>query len=130
MQAVGVQGPQVGGAPLRRRRLPCAGSATPPHPHLTQPLPCTNPLPRSYHSATLVGGEVWICGGSEADSVLGDVFVFNPTTRTFRQPRLRGDLTLLKRTAHDACVHPLRPHCLLLFGGYGGQIDTATQEYT
>ena len=97
------------------------------------PNPCrTTPparLPASYQSATLVGDEVWVCGGADIDSVSTDVLAFSPATHTFRQPRLRGNLALLRRTAHGACVHPLRPHCLLLFGGYGGQIDSATQEY-
>lgn len=70
-----------------------------------------------------------MCGGSDATTVVGDVLVYSPTARAFRQPRLRGELSLLHRTAHGACAHPLRPHCLLLFGGYGGTMNSATQEY-
>jgi hypothetical protein len=31
----------------------------------------------------------------------------------------RGNLKLLQRTAHSACIHPERPHCILIYGGYG-----------
>ncbi|KAI7841997.1 hypothetical protein COHA_004340 [Chlorella ohadii] len=84
---------------------------------------------RSYHSATLIGGKVWLVSGGDAETVFGDCIVFDPQTHTYERPNLRGDLSLLMRTAHGACVHPHRPECLLLFGGYGGQLDSATQEY-
>jgi hypothetical protein len=44
--------------------------------------------------------------------------IFDLTTRTWRQPRLQGDVVLLHRTAHAACLHPTRPEAILLFGGY------------
>lgn len=66
---------------------------------------------------------------ARADTVLGGALVYNPTTRTVREPRLVGDVLLLRRTAHGACLHPLRPDCILLVGGYGGEVDAATQEY-
>ena len=34
----------------------------------------------------------------------------------------RGHTHLLQRTAHGACLHPLHPHVVLLFGGYGGRL--------
>lgn len=111
----------------------------------------------SYHTATVINGEVWLCGGGDssqvcercaADSgrccahsppvpritrqtcppvtkshvsqVLPDVLVFNPAMRSWRQAHLQGDVHLLRRTAHGACVHPLRPGSILLMGGYGG----------
>ena len=80
---------------------------------------------RSYHSTTLVGGEVWLCGGSDAEAVVADALAFNPATRCWRKPQLRGDASLLRRTAHGACAHPVRPDCLLLQGGYGG----SAQDY-
>lgn len=52
--------------------------------------------------------------------VLPDVLVFNPATRTWRQAEVQGEVHLLKRTAHGACIHPLRPRSILLMGGYGG----------
>lgn len=48
------------------------------------------------------------------------MLVFNPATRSWRQAELRGDVHLLKRTAHGACTHPLRPGSILMMGGYGG----------
>lgn len=68
-------------------------------------------------------------GGGNTETVVGGVIVYAPTTRTFRKPRLRGDLSLLARTAHGACVHPLKADCLLVFGGYGGLPSAATPEY-
>ena len=68
-------------------------------------------------------------GGGDTETVYGDVLMFDPAARTFRTPRLLGDASLLRRTAHGAAPHPLRPDCLLLFGGYGGEPDCATQEY-
>ncbi|KAL4445898.1 hypothetical protein ABPG77_009097 [Micractinium sp. CCAP 211/92] len=76
--------------------------------------------PRSYHTATVIGEEVWLCGGGDSAQVLPDVLVFNPATRTWRQAELQGEVHLLKRTAHGACIHPLRPRSILLMGGYGG----------
>lgn len=76
--------------------------------------------PRSYHTATVIHGEVWLCGGGDSSQVLPDVLVFNPATRSWRQAELRGDVHLLKRTAHGACTHPLRPGSILMMGGYGG----------
>lgn len=72
---------------------------------------------------------MWLVAGGDAKTVFGDCVLFDPQTRSYERPKLRGDLALLHRTAHGACVHPLRPECLLLFGGYGGQLDSATQEY-
>lgn len=92
-------------------------------------LPPLLPTFRSYHSATLIGGKVWLVSGGDAETVFGDCIVFDPESRTYERPSLRGDRGLLMRTAHGACVHPQRPECLLLFGGYGGQLDSATQEY-
>lgn len=51
--------------------------------------PCAPP--RSYHTATVVSGEVWLCGGGDSSSVLGDVLVYRPATRTWHQPKLRGE---------------------------------------
>ncbi|KAL4425699.1 hypothetical protein ABPG75_009715 [Micractinium tetrahymenae] len=79
--------------------------------------------PRSYHTATVVNGEVWLCGGGNSSQVLPDVLVFNPADRSWRQAELRGDVHLLKRTAHGACIHPLRPSSILMMGGYGGPAD-------
>ena len=90
---------------------------------------CPTPRLCSYHSATLIGGKVWLVSGGDAETVFGDCIVFDPEACTYERPSLRGDLGLLMRTAHGACVHPQRPECLLLFGGYGGQLDSATQEY-
>lgn len=95
-------------------------------PKVSSPTPSTF---RSYHSATLIGGKVWLVSGGDAETVFGDCIVFDPESRTYERPSLRGDRGLLMRTAHGACVHPQRPDCLLLFGGYGGQLDSATQEY-
>lgn len=73
---------------------------------------------------------MWLCGGSDADTVVGDVVVFDPATRRWRTPALRGDTALLRRTAHGACLHPARPDCILLQGGYGGGTGgAATQAY-
>lgn len=74
---------------------------------------------------------MWLCGGSSTDTVVGDVLVFNPATRAWRSPALRGDLSLLRRTAHGACLHPARPHCILLQGGYGTGPEAAadSQDY-
>lgn len=63
---------------------------------------------------------MWLCCGGDSDRVLADVSVFHPATRTWRTPALLGEKRLLLRTAHGACVHPQRPHCILLMGGYGG----------
>jgi hypothetical protein len=75
--------------------------------------------PRCYHSATLVGDEVWVVGGSDAARVVDDVWVFDLRVRAWRAPALAGDVRLLARTAHGACAHPRRPGVILLFGGYG-----------
>ena len=76
---------------------------------------------RCHHTATLVGDVVWCVGGNTADTVVTTdvVWCFNLSTREWRQPRLTGDLALLRRTAHGACIHPLDPGCILIFGGYG-----------
>ncbi|PSC75591.1 kelch domain-containing isoform A [Micractinium conductrix] len=75
--------------------------------------------PRSYPTATVVGGEVWLVGGGDTGDVIADVLVFTPATRRWRRPALTGELYLLQRTAHGACLHPQRPDCILLQGGYG-----------
>lgn len=77
--------------------------------------------PRAYHTATLTDGVVWIIGGSDDDTIHSDdaVWCFEVKTRVWTQPKLKGNLTLLHRTAHGACLHPTMPGCILLFGGYG-----------
>ncbi len=77
-----------------------------------------------------MGGEVWLCGGSATATVVGDVIAYDPATRRWRVPSLRGDTELLRRTAHGACLHPARPDCILLQGGYGGGSGNGTtQDY-
>ena len=107
---------------------PHSGMMIPLHTcHLHAPPPCAW---RSYHSATVVGQDVWLCGGGSTDSVAGDVVVFTPLTRSWRVPALRGQTALLKRTAHGACQHPTRPACIVLFGGYGGEgADSQGQDF-
>jgi hypothetical protein len=101
--------------------------------NLTRVAPSACPPPLcSYHTATPVGGEVWVLGGSGADEVQGTALAFDPRTRRWRTPQLRGDVALLRRTAHGECAHPGRPGCLLLQGGYGAPDAAAaapTQEY-
>jgi Galactose oxidase, central domain len=77
--------------------------------------------PRAYHTATLIDGIVWVIGGSDDDAIHSNdaVWCFDVKTRVWTQPKLKGNLTLLHRTAHGACVHPTLPGCILLFGGYG-----------
>ncbi|KAL4539588.1 hypothetical protein Ndes2526A_g02616 [Nannochloris sp. 'desiccata'] len=77
--------------------------------------------PRAYHTATLTDGVVWIIGGSDDDTIhsYDAVWCFEVKTRVWTQPKLKGNLTLLHRTAHGACLHPTMPGCILLFGGYG-----------
>lgn len=79
------------------------------------------PRPRAHHSATLVGDRVWILGGNEANAFCSDkdVWTFDVRSREWAQPRLTGDVALLRRTAHGACPHPGAPGSILLFGGYG-----------
>ena len=81
--------------------------------------PLALPSIRSYPTATVVGGEVWLVGGGDTGDVIADVLVFTPATRRWRRPALTGELYLLQRTAHGACLHPQRPDCILLQGGYG-----------
>jgi hypothetical protein len=77
--------------------------------------------PRAYHTATLIDGVVWVIGGSDDDAIHCDdpVWCFDVKTRVWMQPKLKGNRTLLRRTAHGACLHPTLPGCILLFGGYG-----------
>jgi len=77
--------------------------------------------PRAYHTATLIDGVIWIIGGSDDNTIHSDdpVWCFDVKTRVWTQPKLKGNLSLLHRTAHGACLNPIVPWCILLFGGYG-----------
>jgi hypothetical protein len=89
--------------------------------------------PRAYHTATLIDGVVWIIGGSDDDAIHSDdpVWCFDVKTRVWTQPKLQGNLTLLHRTAHGACLHPTVPGCILLFGGYGTiQLQHKTTDFS
>ncbi|KAK9831836.1 hypothetical protein WJX81_000216 [Elliptochloris bilobata] len=78
---------------------------------------------RAYHTATLVGNEIVVVGGSTLEHCCEDVWAFRPAHRTWRQLDIRDPHNLLMRTAHCAVLHPTAPHALLLFAGYGGRND-------
>ncbi|EFJ46572.1 hypothetical protein VOLCADRAFT_93025 [Volvox carteri f. nagariensis] len=79
--------------------------------------------PRANHTATLVGGRyIWVIAGSDNEKVMGDAHVFDVQTQTWTKPHVRGDITLLSRTAHSAELHPCDPRAILLFGGYDGAV--------
>ncbi|GLI67587.1 hypothetical protein VaNZ11_011821 [Volvox africanus] len=76
---------------------------------------------RANHTATLVGGRhIWVVAGSDNEQVIGDVHIFDVLTHTWTKPQIRGDNSLLSRTAHSAELHPSDPRVVLLFGGYDG----------
>lgn len=90
----------------------------------------SNGNPRAHHSATLIGEVVWIIGGSDDKAIRSDdaVWCFNLRTKEWKQPKLEGDLLLLRRTAHGACLHPTLPGSILLFGGYGQIVQSNTSS--
>ncbi|GIL57278.1 hypothetical protein Vafri_12534 [Volvox africanus] len=76
---------------------------------------------RANHTATLVGGRhIWVVAGSDNEQVIGDVHIFDVLTHTWTKPQIRGENSMLSRTAHSAELHPSDPRVVLLFGGYDG----------
>lgn len=80
--------------------------------------------PRSYHSATYIDGVVWIIGGMNKfmrdpmQRIVADcIWCFNVSTRVFSQVSCASQQLTL-RTAHGACVNPVCPTKILIFGGY------------
>lgn len=45
--------------------------------------------PRANHTAVRVADEVWVVGGSNSSSVLGDVAVLDLRTQQWRMPQLK-----------------------------------------
>jgi hypothetical protein len=45
--------------------------------------------PRAGHTATLVGKEIWVIGGSNNETIFGDVSVFDVVNRSWRFPSPR-----------------------------------------
>lgn len=81
--------------------------------------------PRSYHSATYIDGLVWLIGGMNRftkdpkEQIVADsVWCFDVGTQSFFHIPLKSQ-QLTVRTAHGACVNPVCPTSILIFGGYG-----------
>lgn len=97
------------------------GDLHPLNPHTTHTSGYNNSKisPRAHHSATIIGDTAWIIGGGNETELVEDAIAcFYITNKKWTVPSMQGELHLLKRTAHGACIHPLKPSCILLFGGY------------
>jgi len=100
-------------------------------------LPKTNgkvPLPRSYHSSTVVGKRIFIFGGCSGKSRLNDLHSFNTETNTWEEhsttppkkaPSCRGGPSLTGFRINDVFDQTDNLEddnaLLLLFGGFDGK---------
>ncbi|KAG1653468.1 hypothetical protein FOA52_015971 [Chlamydomonas sp. UWO 241] len=75
---------------------------------------------RANHTATLIGRDIWVVGGSNNDAIFSDVCVLNLDRNAWRFPVLKDPTQLICRSAHAADVHPRNPNAVLIMGGYGG----------
>eukprot|EP00240_Pyramimonas_obovata_P004075 CAMPEP_0118947702 /NCGR_PEP_ID=MMETSP1169-20130426/46523_1 /TAXON_ID=36882 /ORGANISM="Pyramimonas obovata, Strain CCMP722" /LENGTH=370 /DNA_ID=CAMNT_0006893969 /DNA_START=349 /DNA_END=1459 /DNA_ORIENTATION=- len=83
--------------------------------------------PRAYHSATLVGEEIWLIGGSDLSHIYPDVHVLDLVTLTWREVTrsIKGDpLAATGRTGHRAIRHPSDSNTILIYGGFTSQEST------
>ncbi|DBA99644.1 TPA: hypothetical protein ACH3X3_012208 [Trebouxia sp. C0006] len=74
---------------------------------------------KAYHSATLIGADIWVIGGADDKHSSAQVYVLNTKTLKWRTVAFRGDTRLLQRSAHGCTSHPKLANTLLLFGGWG-----------
>ncbi|KAL0017887.1 hypothetical protein WJX77_010733 [Trebouxia sp. C0004] len=107
----------------------------------------TKLLQRAGHTATAVGADIYVIGGKTAakggrmqfcsdicklDTAADDkhssaqVYMLNTKTLKWRTVAFRGDTRLLQRSAHGCTSHPKLANALLLFGGWG--FDRASQS--
>ncbi|MEW5307796.1 MAG: hypothetical protein WDW36_010172 [Sanguina aurantia] len=74
-------------------------------------------LPRSNHTAVLVGSEIWVVAGAYEQRC-------TQTCKCWTSSHVcggRGDSdNLLMRACHAADLHPTDPKAIVIFGGYGG----------
>eukprot|EP00208_Stichococcus_sp_RCC1054_P004875 CAMPEP_0206144814 /NCGR_PEP_ID=MMETSP1473-20131121/25459_1 /ASSEMBLY_ACC=CAM_ASM_001109 /TAXON_ID=1461547 /ORGANISM="Stichococcus sp, Strain RCC1054" /LENGTH=139 /DNA_ID=CAMNT_0053540787 /DNA_START=608 /DNA_END=1024 /DNA_ORIENTATION=- len=62
--------------------------------------------PRQHFSATLVGADIWVVGGSSLTEVYEDVWTFDVRKTIWTCQKIRGPVHLLQRTGHAAVRHP------------------------
>jgi N-acetylneuraminic acid mutarotase len=80
------------------------------------PNPSTVPQPRQSFTGTCVNGKIIYIGGQTSVRVrFDDVFVFDPVTRTFSKPAIRGNPPKFAR--HSAVAIGEK---IYIFGGYDG----------
>lgn len=93
--------------------LPAANSAPPPS-------------PRDRHVAVAFGNSIYIHGGFDGISRIGDLWEFNLSTMTWRQVIGLHGRAPSPRHSHAAVVHG---HRIFLFGGYDGSYKSDLHEY-
>jgi N-acetylneuraminic acid mutarotase len=93
--------------------LPAANSAPPPS-------------PRDRHVAVAFGNSIYIHGGFDGISRIGDLWEFNLSTMTWRQVVGLHGRAPSPRHSHAAVVHG---HRIFLFGGYDGSYKSDLHEY-
>lgn len=85
----------------------------------TDPFKGNIPEPRDSHSATRIGNNMYIFGGSNGNAPFNDIFAFNFTFRSWNKVVASGDIPL-PREGHSAV--PLNDRYVFIYGGWNGKM--------
>ncbi|DBA77268.1 TPA: hypothetical protein ACH3X2_008463 [Trebouxia sp. C0005] len=85
---------------------------------------------KTYHTATHIGVDIWVIGGADDKHSSAQVYVLNTKTLKWRTVAFRGDTRLLQRSAHGCTRHPKVANALLLFGGWGRDTASLSDDCT
>lgn len=77
------------------------------------------PETRDSHSATKIGNNMYIFGGSNGNFPFNDIFAFNFTFRSWNKVNATGDIPL-PREGHSAGV--LNDRYIFIYGGWNGKM--------
>ena len=76
------------------------------------------PEPRDSHSATRIGNNMYIFGGSNGNAPFNDMFAFNFTFRSWNKVNATGDIPF-PREGHSAAS--LNDRYIFIYGGWNGK---------
>jgi len=79
-----------------------------------QPVTGAVPCPRAYHTATLVGSEMFILGGEGVNNMSNDLHVLNTDNWEWRRPETFGNIPQPKKRHTTVLVR----NCLYVWGGW------------